>query len=566
MTRHKLREKSVLSVLKHLCSDLSSNHLLVDPSYLAFLGGDKEDSNKSYLDLSMRWTEYGDNVSEASRDYFCLSLLSKYKGLQTGYDLKRRAIESWTGFELQCKATNERIRTSRSTGFPAALVPIISIAQRKISDVLGVLDLPKLYALCRWSNGATSTTKRVPIAEKMSRPIAVTRRASSHLARVIDGDIAWLSYLIDTEVSGNICPLEPVFQIVEEERFITVPKNAKTDRSIQAAPAGNAFLQQCVGRYIRERLKRFSIDLDDQSQNQRLAAEAFRRSDLATLDLKGASDTLCRELPWLLLPVEWAAFLDDLRVGYTSIDGKRIHLEKFSAMGNAFTFELESLIFWALSYAVHKISGCNPRTHLSVYGDDIVCDRTCYHSLVEVLNWFGFAVNDSKSFREGYFFESCGKHYYHGVDITPCFQKERVNNVAELIRLHNRLYRWCERVRYVLSEDNIACVQRALKELRSLWPFGPLPRIPYWLPDDRGFLSDPKDIKVLKACDGRGVFLYVLITKPSLVDSDSDLPYYAYKLRRPYVTYTYRKSRLVTSSGTDRTMLGRAWIQWALNS
>lgn len=528
MGKRSTRYGEVLPILEHLLRNLPTSSEV----HSACLDIGSQSGTKTYLagKIPDRVRDSG-AVSDFCVDYFALNLLSKWKGLKTGIDLKKEAIKSWEGFEVQCVKTNQRIQRSRITGiYPSGVGEIISISQRKISEVLGQLDLHTLAARCRWSNGATSTTRRVPFAEKMSRPVAVTRRALPHLARDVATDPTWLSYLLDTEVEGPVCPLIPLFQVVEEERFITVPKNAKTDRSIQAAPAGNAFLQQGVGRYIRSRLKRFGVDLDDQSRNQVMAADAFRTSALATLDLKGASDTMSRELVWLMLPTEWAAYLDDLRVPMTRIEGRQITLQKFSAMGNAFTFELESLLFWAISYAVHIQLGADPH-NCSVYGDDIICDRKCYHRLVEVLDYFGFSANADKSYSQGYFFESCGKHYYHGCDVTPCFQKEQVRSLAELIRLHNRLLRWLDRVECIVSDPVKDLIRATCKRLRSLH-IGPQPRIPFGYEGDTGFLSTWKHIEVESVSQSRGVKILQLMPRPAVAGVASDLPYYAYKLRR----------------------------------
>lgn len=563
MGKRSARYGDVLPVLEHLLRNLpTSSEVLAGLADLR-----SEEGTRTYLSTKIpQSTVINGSATQFCVDYFAINLLSKWKGLRTGYDLRRNAIEAWEGFEAQCKETNQRIRQSRTSGiYPTGVGEIISIAQRKISEVLGALDLHTLAARCRWSNGATSTTRRVPFAEKMSRPVAVTRRALPHLARDVMTDPVWLSYLLEVEVSGPVCPLIPLFEVVEEERFITVPKNAKTDRSIQAAPSGNAFLQQGVGRYIRSRLKRFGVDLDDQSRNQVMAADAFVTSALATLDLKGASDTLSRELVWLMLPTEWAAYLDDLRVPKTRIDGKEILLQKFSAMGNAFTFELESLVFWAISYAVHSQLGADPH-HCSVYGDDIICDRSCYHRLVEVLSWFGFSVNTEKSFHEGYFFESCGKHYYHGCDVTPCYQKEQVRSLAELIRLHNRLLRWLDRVSSIVDESVRTLVLQACKRLRSLAGPGDIPRIPFGAVGDTGFLSRWETIKVDRVSQSRGVKILQLMPLPHVRASDNDLPYYAYKLRRPFTTYEYRKRSLMVQLRSERYTLRLAWYAIAFGS
>jgi hypothetical protein len=66
-----------------------------------------------------------------------------------------------------------------------------------------------------------------------------------------------------------------------------------------------------------------------------------------------ASDTLAFEVVSWLLPNDWWWALEQCRspVGVLP-SGETIRYQKFSSMGNGYTFELESLIFWAISQQV----------------------------------------------------------------------------------------------------------------------------------------------------------------------------------------------------------------------
>jgi hypothetical protein len=197
----------------------------------------------------------------------------------------------------------------------------------------------------------------------------------------------------------------------------------------------NSYVQQGIGRYIRGRLLRSGVDLGDQTINQDLARWAYDYG-LTTIDLSSASDTLCANLVKLLLPREWFELLDSVRCKFTEYKGKRFALSKFSSMGNAFTFELETLIFYAL------ISAAGSGGVFSVYGDDMIVLDCDYRSALEVLTWAGFTINERKSFTAGSrFFESCGRHFFVGKEVTPCFQKDVCSRPHDYVRLHNRLVR-----------------------------------------------------------------------------------------------------------------------------
>lgn len=241
---------------------------------------------------------------------------------------------------------------------------------------------------------------------------------------------------------GPYSPLLKTFlKIVEGGRYDTVPKTSVIDRSIIVEPRGNSFLQKSVGTFIRRRLLRAGVNLNDQGINQRLAQKAFREN-LATIDLEMASDSIADELVHILLPVDWYNLLSDLRSPKVSLDGSFHKLEKFSSMGNGFTFELESLIFAAAAYAV--TSETKHGYAFSVYGDDIIVHQSSAGELVSLLEALGFTVNTEKSFVTGMFYESCGKHYFGDHDVTPIYQKEDFDDV-EAIRSFNRVYRLCSR-------------------------------------------------------------------------------------------------------------------------
>jgi len=191
------------------------------------------------------------------------------------------------------------------------------------------------------------------------------------------------------------------------------------------------------GALLRRQLKRFGVDLDDQTRNQKLAGSALV-TGLATIDLSSASDTVCRELVWLLLPFEWASLLDLARSEYAEVEGKELKLEKFSSMGNGFTFELETLVFYALALAA-----AGTRKGVNAYGDDIILPRAKAPILIETLNFLGFDVNTQKTFLAGRFFESCGMDFFDGFNVRPFFWKgQRDQHSVVIYTMMNSIRRY----------------------------------------------------------------------------------------------------------------------------
>jgi hypothetical protein len=482
------------------------------------------------------------SVESFAKDWQVYSFLKKFKGLPGTTISERRAaaLTSWSAGELRCFHTNRRIRSVLEgdcslldTPLPVepgqkvvTLATIISMAQSKIESVLGPFNFKKVTSECRWSAGATADLPRgTQLSKKMTERLSVSSRALPHLRRVMSRDPGWMAAVTGRETFNYCSPLDNNFDVIEHNRFLTVPKTAFTERCIAAEPTGNSFLQQGVGRYLRARLKRFDVDLDDQSWNRYLASRAYVLG-YSTIDLEGASDSVSLELVRLLLPTRWFDYLSDLRSPFSRLANgknfKRVFLEKFSSMGNAYTFELESLIFWALSSSVNE-SYAELGGSVGVFGDDIVVKRGLYDALVAVLNWCGFKVNSLKSYRDGNFFESCGGNYFMGVDVTGFQQEESLTSLAEVISFHNRSVRWSMRIFGTPFAPVCKRLVSGLSDGKHL--------VPFTEESDSGFLSPVKELG--KFDPNHGYHCHVLQFIPCRETQVKQSAFYAYKLRRP---------------------------------
>lgn len=463
--------------------------LLVREALRQSLGPTRQVENDvDYVNINIDPREYN-SLEEFKRDYAYFHFLRKWKGFNLiGINREWAAFSAWQKAELLCFRTNKRLYLESSTGNYSVAPAVIVTAQRKIAQVLGRLDIDRIAELCRFGNGATEDLRRGSThAEKSCEP-TITFDAIPWACRILKGD----DYL-----GSLVGPLRNL-KIVSANRMVMVPKSAKTDRPIAAEPTLNSYIQQGFGRYIRVRLKRFGVDLDDQTINQGLASRAFTNG-LSTIDLSSASDTLCVNLVKLLLPREWFEALDDLRCKFTRYKGKRYMLSKFSSMGNAYTFELESLIFWAL------VSSVCTKDVSSVYGDDIICHNDDYRHVSEILTWAGFIQNGDKSFTEGSrFYESCGKHYFDSEEVTPCYQKDVCRRPHDYVRLHNRLVRAGIRLN-LRNEFNAAAAivrERSRKLFRLRSPgIGPLVEYDeYFVKEDYVWRSEWSDrVSVMSA-------------------------------------------------------------------
>ena len=205
------------------------------------------------------------------------------------------------------------------------------------------------------------------------------------------------------------------------------------------------WFQKGLGRSIRTALRRFNLDLDkNQVKHQQLAQEGSRNGTLSTIDLSNASDSVCYRIVKFLLPPDWFAVLARYRSPMTRVSKDPelwLRNEKFSSMGNGYTFELETLVFAALIAAC----GGNLGKDSFVYGDDIIVPGEITDHVIKLLEFCGFSLNREKSFTDGCFRESCGGDYFNGVDVRPYFLKIDPSNVLDWFNIHNGIYyRWRE--------------------------------------------------------------------------------------------------------------------------
>jgi hypothetical protein len=240
-----------------------------------------------------------------------------------------------------------------------------------------------------------------------------------------------------------------VIRIVPGNRITTVPKDSRKDRPIAVEPGLNMMLQLGVDGFVRSRLKRWGINLDDQTKNQALAQLGSIDPSWVspcTIDLRSASDTISLRACKLLLPDPWFRYLCDIRSPRGVLpNGKSLRYSKISSMGNGSTFAVESLIFAAITYGVSKAYGVGwDRELIAIYGDDIIVPRHLAVDTIHYLRMWGFSINREKTFIEGPIKESCGTDWFRGQLIRPVFLTRVPHYVSDLFSDRNRIFRWLE--------------------------------------------------------------------------------------------------------------------------
>jgi len=268
---------------------------------------------------------------------------------------------------------------------------------------------------------------------------------------------SWSSYL-----DSVVHLLEPGAEI--PVKVISVPKTLKTPRIIAMEPTAMQYVQQAVLREVLESLGgidylREFLGFTDQTPNQRMAREGSLKGELATLDLSEASDRVSNQLVRALVH-RWPHFgeaLDATRSRKADVPGYGvIRLAKFASMGSALCFPVEAMVFLTIIFLGIQKELRTPLDRrmiksfvgkVRVYGDDIIVPVEYAFTVVSELENFGFRVNESKSYWNGKFRESCGKDYYAGTDVSivRCrrvfpTRRQDAQEVISLVSLRNQLY------------------------------------------------------------------------------------------------------------------------------
>lgn len=430
------------------------------------------------------------NVDQFRQTALAMEFLRKGNFLDTSIDRAQVARDGFLACERQCAAANQRLSVYLDhpvfeTKVEVIFSDILHRARAWIKGTLGLVPLPISSELFgpgllqkqtpvnldgRFGPGAVFEKeawahRTVTQYDKLRNTPHVTRHTDDQLIRHLVMDTAYASAW-DVESPD-------LFPRVRGNRFTTVAKDATKDRGIAIEPSLNVLGQLAIGDLLKLRLRRRNIDLRGnytpyhsytkqvfselglafgrtrmgQALHRREAEEGSRTGAKATIDLSNASDTICRNLVKLLLPGEWWDLLSSLRSPFTlfSPTGRRkdrrwYRLEKFSSMGNGYTFELETLIFCALAHAV----GCKIGSDSFVYGDDIIVPTEKAHDVLAVLRYCGLTPNERKTFVDPKckFRESCGGDFFNGADVRPFYIDKEPSDAAGWIQLANTIREW----------------------------------------------------------------------------------------------------------------------------
>lgn len=245
--------------------------------------------------------------------------------------------------------------------------------------------------------------------------------------------------------------------LVPQAKVCLVPKDSRGPRLISCEPLEIQWIQQGLHRSLvshieHHPLTRGSVWFTDQTPNREAARKGSISGELATLDLKEASDrvslALVKELfPEHLIPALMASRSEATRLP----DGRLLKLKKFAPMGSALCFPVMALTIWAIIAArfIRRYGYTPSRVgdSILVFGDDVIVPTAQAADAIDALESVGLLVNRSKSFLTGHFKESCGLDAFYGEEVQPVRIKtvwtsyRSASSYASWIEYSNALFR-----------------------------------------------------------------------------------------------------------------------------
>jgi hypothetical protein len=361
---------------------------------------------------------------------------------------KVRALEKWREAEQDCKEMNAKCwdlfqhpLTHQQSELGLAIHSVKSEIRRVLPEFPP--DLKDIAGFMRFGPGATLTHRfdEGDVAYKLLAPSAYDG---------MEEEVSWLyKETLLREITTGVALGELPHDVVQVEYFDHaviefVPKSIAEMRTIEVGPSLANLVQSGYDGILRRLLhQRWGIDLTNQAPNQCLAWKGSNMGPISgspcTIDLSAASDRIPYGLVALLFPKQWTAQMSRYRAKKVRLPDGTFHtLEKFSSMGNALTFSLQTLIYGAVVRSILRERGL-VGMQWRVYGDDIIVPYDIYDDVIARLVLFGFKINTTKSFSSGWFRESCGADFIHGTDVRPLYVKKLPSCCADLFNILNRI-------------------------------------------------------------------------------------------------------------------------------
>ena len=361
------------------------------------------------------------------------ALFSKADDLPEVEQLDEQAIVSFIECESKNRETNIRFHTREVPS------PLIYKTQQVIAEILGDFSMLDWSQNLRFGPGASSTCRGdfTTIVDKLASEIHCTPRAFEHLENGFKHFFQFYYSLASFDTSG--C----------SNTYLTIPKKYDEKRGIAIGLHGNIVGQLATGASMRRKFRRW-VNLDTAADYHRKLVRTEWRS-IATIDLRRASQMIAKMAVRSVFPADWLEIMDDMREEFTFIPNmsdtihgtpRYVYNQHYSAMGNGYTFEMESILFYSLAKAAMLNAGLKWKI-LSVFGDDVIVDKHCADVVISAFEAFGFETNKSKTYTDGEFKESCGVDTLRGTNVRPVYLRNAKNGkqLEKFYKLANNIFR-----------------------------------------------------------------------------------------------------------------------------
>lgn len=365
-------------------------------------------------------------------------------------------LQTYRGFSESLRYIQRAHSLSSDFAAMSTLLGNLDVVSRLLSESLGVYD-PDEHRFnhgpgvvsnleTRWANKFAFTNW----SDRLEHVFPIARYGFHSYS-------SWADFVVNGK--REISSIEPL------SRLIDVPKTYSKPRLIAAESSEQMWCQQNIKAHMYSRVEQSwvgaFVKFDDQTLNQELCMRGSLDGSLATIDLSAASDRVSCHAVGQFFRSNWSV-LRALQATRTRALSWRpegspevtcVELNKYSTMGNATTFPVETLIFLGVTLAAcltaRKLKPTLKNVlalqgEVSIFGDDIIVPEDCRVLLVEALGVLDFKVNADKSFWEGNFRESCGIDSFRGCDVTPAYWKapidRRPGSLSKAIDTANNFY------------------------------------------------------------------------------------------------------------------------------
>lgn len=445
------------------------------------------------------------------------------KCIDPNYDAWPETAKTWFRTEQRCARLNQKfeaLTNRRATGkkpvpFGRELYRFYEALCYVLGDSVPVLDIAE-HAYYGPGSSIGVRGQDVNFVRKVENNECVPLAVDIAAQALLHDKAAWAHFGMDPTFSHvesaregflRVAREQLSMSVVRHDRLMFIFKSMTSHRSICAQPTCSGMVQLGVHVHMTRLLaERAGIDLSDQSRNQDLAAKGSRDWEATdpwcTLDKSNASNLIANGLVQYLFPPAWARFLQRIRTpGYEApkeLGGGHYDYHMYAGMGNGTTFCVETLIFWAATFATQElpIEEYVQRRPYAVYGDDVILRRGHAYRYIEFARYLGFRFNEKKTFLTGPFRESCGSDFYDGIPVRPATleSEDGFVRLPDAISFHN-----------VLADNKVFPLVRACARIRALAKTHLYPLLPTDPAGNLGFrpMGDTAHYSIVRGKDGR---------------------------------------------------------------